>query len=662
MVPDVSVTKEVLPLLNLSPRISSLCRDEATTRAITSLGWDSVSVVVFVKDTEEEAISALTGAGMQEAAAKTLYEDAKELCQKRADAFEKNGIVKTLRSLAPPPTVKVEINIAPSAAIARECADQAPHVGSHKTAVQLQAAMVALWDVLILAGVYSGIVLEATELSTDMKVQLRRLLFAQWADMPVKSLRHHVSSFRDWHDWCTAKQVNVWAPSRVHWGIYFESLKARGATVAKGRFSSMMWLQQHLEIKWGLDSAWVRQIASVSAHHVERQVAPFRISMWAVFSILALSENKVVQGLALFWMFVLGAVMRPAHLQRSRFIQIWPASLEGMATADKIKYQGKRRAFNWRAPRFSILGSDLASIAWEFKTKTGLMSSNFFLPDTAPKGSGLMAVSWLDEPMGQGKIKSLTMQMLEMVGIPEENRRQVVGLYSARRILPTLAHRMKLGEGETLDVGGWSKSSLNICQRYSEAKADEQACLRTELVLVASRALKALMLAKPNPTATQEIEWAYTEIWEYFPSRQSKKSTCNFQDAVGWCASMFPGLKFCKFNSSTVQLGSIEESESSGSESELSLSDCSDDSSLENDVAQTGGISWLLSNGKKGCLHVAHPSEPFHTLCNRKLARPLEGVGLQDALDTGHSWSPRCHAALSQFQKDWWKNAHTLED
>ena len=143
--------------------------------------------------------------------------------------------------------------------------------------------------------------------------------------------------------------------------------------------------------------------------------------------------------------------------------------------------------------------------------------------------------------MSQGKIKALTDQILLAVGVPAENIQQLKGLYAARRVLPTLAHRAKFSEPERIDVGGWSAGGrLAIAQRYSEAKCDEQADLRSELVLLASQSLCTLIERVPLPNPVQELEWSWTEVWQYFPKRESAPVACSAGVAFDWCMTLYP--------------------------------------------------------------------------------------------------------------------------
>jgi len=407
----------------------------------------------------------------------------------------------------------------------------------------------------------------------------------------------------------------------------------------------------------------VKEATRTSATHVEKQVPPMRISMWAVFSVLATSRNSVVKGIALFWMLVLSGVLRPGHLQRSKLQRLLPRSVEGWCVAGKKRTDGKRRSFTWRAPRTSILGTDIGEAAFNFAREISDVFT-FFLPDTAPKGSGLEAKSWSSVPMDQGKIKKLTFKILTAVGIPEDNQKQLRGLYAARRVLPTLAHRLKFSKGERLDVGSWSDPALKMPQTYSEAGLDEQADLREELVLAASNALRILASQWDDPTPSMELNMNFTEVWQFFPKQRTLKKKCwDFEAGMAWCVKMFPGLKAACLESgcrtinaegcSSTSSASSDSSESSG----LAAEDDKDDFPL-----LESQICWQLSKGAKGCLHVNHPEDEWKTACGRSLYMAERGLGKEAALSTGRSWSPRCWKALQDDTRDWWKSSQTTSE
>ena len=94
-----------------------------------------------------------------------------------------------------------------------------------------------------------------------------------------------------------------------------------------------------------------------------------------------------------------------------------------------------------------------------------------------------------------------------------------------------------------------------------------------------------------------------------------------------------------------------------------SASECSDedkDAAAEDEVfpADTANLSWQLSAGKHGRLHLL---DGMCLSCSRVLRRPEEGQGLAQALATGRMWSPRCWAALSPAAQQWWASADQTE-
>ena len=68
------------------------------------------------------------------------------------------------------------------------------------------------------------------------------------------------------------------------------------------------------------------------------------------------------------------------------------------------------------------------------------------------------------------------------------------GLYSARRILPSLAHRSEYQDAALLDVGGWTDSAVGqrtaMPRLYSDAKLIMQARRKSSLIVAARIALR----------------------------------------------------------------------------------------------------------------------------------------------------------------------------
>ena len=552
--------------------------------------------------------------------------------------------------LGPAPVV-----VLPVIKVIQMAASQSPSVESTKTSKKLEKALTGIWEIWLSAQGHSKLLTEALALSPELQAKMRSYLFKEWADMPPASLLGYVNGWKAWCAWCRVEGINPFQPSRIHLVLYLDDARLSGATAARGKFNSLNWLTRHLELDMPLESAMVKDATRTSASHVEKQVPPMRISLWAVFTVLSTAENSVIKGVSLFRMMVLSGVLRPAHLQRSIFKRLLPRSIEGCCVAGKKKTDGKRRAFTWRAPRISILGSDIGKAAFDFAEEFSA-GSNFFLPDTAPKGSGLEAMSWLSVPMDQGKIKKLAFKILLAVGVPEENTKQLRGLYAARRVLPTLAHRLKFSKGERLDVGSWSDPGLKMPQTYSEAGLDEQADLREELVLSASNALRILSSQWADPTPALELNMSFSEIWQFFPKQRTlKKKSCEFEVGVSWCSKMFPGLQvMCRDSGkefvNTEGCSPVPSESSDSSDSSKSASDDEKDDL----PPKTSGVHWQMSKGLKGCLHVNHSEDEWKTACGRSLYMAERGSGRESALSTGRPWSPRCWKALQDDTRAWW--------
>ena len=92
-----------------------------------------------------------------------------------------------------------------------------------------------------------------------------------------------------------------------------------------------------------------------------------------------------------------------------------------------------------------------------------------------------------------------------------------------------------------------------------------------------------------------------------------------------------------------IEMAVDEDSSSSSSDSSESKSDEEQPESRATDT-----VGWQLSTHKKGLLHL---SIGTGTACARILCRPIQGVGLKAAKETGANWSPRCLAALTEAQR-----------
>ena len=85
---------------------------------------------------------------------------------------------------------------------------------------------------------------------------------------------------------------------------------------------------------------------------------------------------------------------------------------------------------------------------------------------------------------------------------------QIEGLYSARRVLPTLADASFYSDVEKLDIGGWfskdASSRSAMPHRYSSARLFVQATLKKNLVVAAGKAFQAHRAKAPMSPNTND--------------------------------------------------------------------------------------------------------------------------------------------------------------
>ena len=405
----------------------------------------------------------------------------------------------------------------------------------------------------------------------------------------------------------------------------------------------------------------VKQSSAVRADHVERQVAPMHVSLWALIDMLCWASNELVRGIFLFWHIIISGVMRPAHVQRTRFTDMAGGALHAITCLGKSRQFGRRRPFSWRLPDVSITGRNMGRQTLDFFRKVGSAKRYYFLPDVKTGSSALDAKHWMTSPMPLDKIKKLTVMILDKIQVPREIQSQLSGFYSGRRLLPTIAHRCKLSTSERLDVGGWSSpgsQALSMPQRYSEAKLDMQSLVRKELLQIAGTALHSIIKSNPLPSLKDEKGMSLSDTWHLWPMREKEKQIPSPNDVALWLASMFPNvgkISFSNLDPSILpqkrQLAGLQSKPHSDSES--------DSSSETSCMAEAIGsdVGWQLSLGKKGCLHLRIGDG---LACGRTLNRPETGVGLDLAMQSGRDWSPRCKAALLDSEIKWWDDSHKV--
>ena len=640
----------------LSPRLRELVDDD-TGSILSKAGYLSSRTIGNLWDDSDEAALALALLGIPESLAISLYNGCDSICCNLVDDITRHGLIAVLAVTNPGALVVAPIPVTPFQAIA-SAVSNALFIEKSKLAKSKATQSAAdLWNILINAGDASKIFKDASSLSPKLQVAFRRHQLARWVDIPAPSLRGYIMSFQRFSVWCRSHGVDPFHATRPIFVLYFGELQEGKATVSQNHHRRLSWIGIHFELPWDLNSKSIVDAASVRSSHVESQISPMRISMWAILALLSTSGNIIVKGVALFWIIIIQGVIRPKHLQCSKIICLHPHSIEGKASLGKVKTFGRRRPFAWRCPREDILSTDMGSRAMEFLQHSGESDREFFMPDTSPDGVGFNGKSFKNSPMSQSKLKQLTFCILEAVGISPQTIAQLNGFYAGRRLLPTLAHRLKFQPGERLDVGAWSGGkTLAMPQKYSEAKLDEQSSLRSELIAHASGALRNIMIQHPSPAEDLEVTLSYTNIWRHFnPRGSNKQKPTDVPSVAKWLSSMFPKMANLECAYSAV---TILKSGSSGSSSSSSSSSPSKASKSSDCIEEEPGadIQWQLSQGKKGCLHLVIGDAGLR--CGRNLRHPELGLGLKDALATGKDWSPRCKAALLDDEKKWWADAH----
>ena len=104
----------------------------------------------------------------------------------------------------------------------------------------------------------------------------------------------------------------------------------------------------------------------------------------------------------------------------------------------------------------------------------------------------------------------------------------ITGLYSGRRMLPTLADKSQYSDTHRLLVGGWSdaqaRSYSAMPNLYSAARADLQHDLKNELVRLAATSIQAA-LAKTDSF----VNLSWREVFRHWPK---KRTWCTFESPV----------------------------------------------------------------------------------------------------------------------------------
>ena len=213
----------------------------------------------------------------------------------------------------------------------------------------------------------------------------------------------------------------------------------------------------------------------------------------------------------------------------------------------------------------------------------------------------------------------------------------ISGLYSARRVLPSIADCSQKPPEFRLDIGGWQDKHTGtrtaMPNLYSAARVQTQVARKRELLITANLAMNNYINMEG---ATIHPSWE--ELFDHWPSPK------DFDVAMVIAESASGSNPIVKKAAALAQTPIDAESDDDfwdGLTNEITqardnddvYTEASEESEIDMDKqaedevypAETAAINWQLATGKHGRLHL----ECSHGLaCGRELRRPVSGKGL----------------------------------
>ncbi|CAE7782976.1 HMCN1 [Symbiodinium pilosum] len=210
------------------------------------------------------------------------------------------------------------------------------------------------------------------------------------------------------------------------------------------------------------------------------------------------------------------AVLRFAHVQRSKIIQVLDNAISAQASLGKRRAHGRQRPFDWRAPRWGATGLDIGAAIHAFLRRAfkGKEQLGYFLPDLLPERCTLQsATGFASRPMSLGRFGRLSQHLFQRAPFNLSSTEAAdLTSYSARRVLPTLSELCRLDLREMLLVGDWKgargeAADLNMPLRYPDQKLRASLCINAELVCVVRSVLNSDVQTRPvSAMASEELK------------------------------------------------------------------------------------------------------------------------------------------------------------
>ena len=312
----------------------------------------------------------------------------------------------------------------------------------------------------------------------------KTILIDEWAELPVARLRGILATLDHWKSFADKETVDWRTPDLLSIKLFIRNAESLGPTVPKRRFDDLRSIEGNVGICYHTDSLKLRRAADPPASHTATQARPLKVSLWSILGDGCFAANAFARGVFIFWVFVLLSVCRPVHLQRTEYFTK-ESRVEGRVFAGKRRIRGRRAPFWWAAPRIGLSGKGVGGQLLEFINfaDCGKSSRPFLLPDFLPSGADFSnATAFADKPMTGAKARRMLDRLLRSRGVTTAELDEVDGLYSARRVLPSLAHASSFNTLERLDVGGWldptESRRVAMPQLFSEAKLSVQLHLK----------------------------------------------------------------------------------------------------------------------------------------------------------------------------------------
>ena len=528
-----------------------------------------------------------------------------------------------------------------------------------------ESLLEALWVHFISLGKFGALWNESFS-NPSFRAEAKAVLMDDWSK--CKQLKQHLSDLDAWIIY-TAKIGEDWkTPNSISIRAFLATYKNDGAYVPKRYFDSLRWLQTNIGLNATTELYRVRRSADAPGSHVPTQANPLKASVITIISNAMFNRNIFISALACFWNLLVSSAVRPRHLQRSA-LDLSGRYIIGHATAGKIRTMGLQRPFKWACPAKDMANADLktALINVTAATKCANHDYPFIMPEFfPPRSDWSSAKGFTDKPMELPKILRLMGLYLRSQGLPIDELDHITGLYSGRRVQPTIADFSQKPVEFRLDIGDWADKSARdrvaMPNLYSAARLHTQVNRKKEMLVTANLALSNYMANEENPS----IHPSWDVLFQFWPEQKTIDAAMNISMPSSSSAKLAitDHGNYEQIDDEEFWNGLLSETtKAADSEDAYTISDPESEADMdlnaEDEIFPSAAVNlkWQLSSGKHGRLHAL---DGMCLACSRTLRRPEEGTGLSQALSTGRVWSPRCWASLSPAVQQWWSaSSHT---